>query len=153
MTTIAFRDGIVAFDSRFSEDNGTITPPGLIKAQPGRRHRVIYAWAGIHSEALTVVRKIEDMATPPWRRKRSVKLGLKDDETEIVIVTADNEVFTIDYRGWYPVRLPFLALGSGKDAALGAMYMGATARRAVAVACLVDATSGPPVNILKVSAL
>lgn len=40
---------------------------------------------------------------------------------------------------------PFHAIGSGAKAAMGAMYMGAAARRAVAVACSIDPYTAPPV--------
>jgi hypothetical protein len=38
----------------------------------------------------------------------------------------------------------FYAIGSGAKAALGALHMGATARRAVEIACRVDPYSAPP---------
>jgi ATP-dependent protease HslVU (ClpYQ) peptidase subunit len=44
---------------------------------------------------------------------------------------------------------PFYAIGSGCKAALGAMHMGADARRAVQVACKVDTYSGTPIVVME----
>jgi hypothetical protein len=45
---------------------------------------------------------------------------------------------------------PFYAIGTGADAALGAMHMGASAVRAVKVACKIDINSGLPAVYMKV---
>ena len=47
---------------------------------------------------------------------------------------------------------PFYAIGSGKQAALAAMHMGATPQRAVEIACLVDNYSGEPVDTMTIGA-
>lgn len=45
--------------------------------------------------------------------------------------------------------MPFLALGSGSKAALGALYMGADAVRAVEIARLADAYTGGPIQTMR----
>jgi hypothetical protein len=155
MTTIAVRDGIVAFDSRTSECDGTIREMMDRKAFVGVRHRVIYTGCGWSSELYRAVRMLEEMRMLPWHRKRMRKIDLKltDDETEAVVIESNGTIYLYDKGGWYPCSEAFLAFGSGKDAAHGAMHMGATAQRAVEVACRVDIQTGPPVHILKVSDL
>jgi ATP-dependent protease HslVU (ClpYQ) peptidase subunit len=46
----------------------------------------------------------------------------------------------------------FYAIGSGKQAALAAMHMGASPTQAVEIACLVDNSSGGPVDTLSIGA-
>lgn len=43
---------------------------------------------------------------------------------------------------------PFYACGTGAEAALGAMHMGADPRRAVEVAALVDNSTGGPIDVI-----
>ena len=53
-----------------------------------------------------------------------------------------------EYDKWCrPDRIKerFYAVGSGAKAALGAMHMGASARKAVAVACKIDPYTAPPI--------
>lgn len=52
--------------------------------------------------------------------------------------------------GPYPARVesPFLAIGSGRDYALAAMYLGHDARRAVEVACALDNSCGNGIDTL-----
>lgn len=47
----------------------------------------------------------------------------------------------------FPILDEFAAIGSGGDAALAAMYMGATPAEAVEIACRVDLHTGPPVVV------
>jgi len=57
-----------------------------------------------------------------------------------------------EYDKWCrPERVleKFYAVGSGAKAALGAMHMGASARRAVAVACRIDPYTAPPIVTMR----
>jgi hypothetical protein len=49
---------------------------------------------------------------------------------------------------WPAPQTAFAALGSGSDAALGALYHGASAREAVEIASLVDTATGDGVDSL-----
>lgn len=55
--------------------------------------------------------------------------------------------FDEDLGAW-EIEADFAAVGSGSDAALGAMACGADARKAVRIACKYDLHSRPPVHIL-----
>lgn len=64
------------------------------------------------------------------------------------LVLDSNGIFR--YEGnCYPYEIldEFAAVGSGADAAIAAMYMGATPEEAVEVACKVDLHTGPPVVV------
>ena len=65
----------------------------------------------------------------------------------------DGRVFSFETDGlWFePAEVPFMALGSGSKAALGALHMGADAVRAVEVASLADAYTGGPIITLRVA--
>jgi hypothetical protein len=54
---------------------------------------------------------------------------------DAMVVTPEGEIQVWDHRGVYEViKLPFYAVGSGKEVCLGAMEMGADARKAVKAA-------------------
>ena len=85
----------------------------------------------------------------PWERKTKLDLPDIGATTTVLVITKDARVYAFEGDSWYPLQGEFLAWGSGQDAALGAFHMGATARRAVEIACKVDRNSGPPVNCIK----
>lgn len=64
------------------------------------------------------------------------------------LVLDKNGVFRYEGNCYpYEVLDEFAAVGSGADAGLAAMIMGATPERAVTVACEVDLHTGPPVVV------
>ena len=75
------------------------------------------------------------------------KLG-KDDELEALVLTASG--LFVYGRDCVPEEIldEFYAIGTGAMAALSAMHMGATPRRAVEIACLVDNNTGGPVDVM-----
>jgi ATP-dependent protease HslVU (ClpYQ) peptidase subunit len=69
------------------------------------------------------------------------------DEVEAVILTRDGRL--LHYEGAerpFEVADEFISIGSGKEAAMAAMYMGADPRKAIQVASLVDANTGGPIH-------
>jgi hypothetical protein len=74
---------------------------------------------------------------------------------------ADFEALVLTEKGLYHfdeflcgglVEQPFFAVGSGAQAALGALHMGATPEQAILVACKVDSMTGEPVQIMDLHA-
>lgn len=144
MTTIAYRAGVMAADSR--------------------------AYAGFNAPLgrKTKIRRLEDgtlvgcssnqvgfgEAVLDWYTR-----GAKPDDvpkaTEInlalLVVKPGGEAFYA-YDGFNlsgPMTGDFFAVGSGALVAQGAMHYGATAERAVEIACKVDVWSGLPVITLR----
>lgn len=151
MTTIAFRSGILAADSRVTTDSeagGTRIficqklYKKTVKINGGDAEEVILATAGESAPGELFVE---------W-------FGTGKDVTEMrdtfVLGEADFEVLVLRQSGLYEVDKychlskvlnPFYAVGSGAKAAMGAMHMGADARKAVEIACKIDPYSAPPI--------
>ena len=73
----------------------------------------------------------------------------KDDWSGLLVVWDSGEIWKYE-RSPYPLKFPkqLFAIGSGRDFALAAMYLGKTAEEAVEVACVFDSGCGNGVDIL-----
>ena len=144
MTSIAVRDGIMAYDSRFV-DGTAISPLGLKKGWLSKRHPLFYACAGIYTTGLAISRALDRLTVLPWDDDTDITLPDDDGETTMFALHRDGRLFCFEGGSWYLNEGPFAAIGSGADSALGALHAGATAKQAVEISCLVDRNSGPPV--------
>ena len=152
MSTVVYRNGILAADSLMVQ--GSIKcPEGMNKISLGRTHPVIYAMAGRAAALATTVRIIEAMPVAPWDGADYPTRPPIDGNSELAIFHRDGRIISIEAEGmWFePADAPFMALGSGSKAALGALHMGATAEQAVAIASLVDTFTGGAVVMLRVA--
>lgn len=85
-----------------------------------------------------------------WRRTPESKPTFAEASSiEVLELTADGRLL------WWgaemvgvPIENEFYAIGTGAMAAMGAMSMGASPKRAVAVAALWDAATGPDVQVM-----
>ena len=66
----------------------------------------------------------------------------------VLILTRDGLFEADGYCRPERVLEPFYAIGSGAKAAWGAMHAGASARKAVAIACKIDPYSAPPITFM-----
>lgn len=139
VTTIAYRDGVMAGDSLVSD--GGLSVGACTKIHRIRGHLV----GGVGSLGAV-------MCFCDWFKKGAdeEKRPRVDNDFDTIVVSPSGEVI------WYSsdliptiFRAPFHAIGSGCAVALGAMHMGASARKAVQVAALVDQGTGLPVKTLK----
>jgi len=71
------------------------------------------------------------------------------DREAQAIVIHDGRVLSLSVDGWDSIRSDCYAMGSGKEAALGAMALGHTAEEAVRAACAIDIYTGGDVTVLK----
>lgn len=146
MTTIAFRSGLMAADSRTtveSEAGGArvFRCEKLYRVEsPKHGGEVIVGTAGETFSALVFL---------DW-----LKTEKSEGVDNLILGEADFTALVLTRRGLYEydkwcrgerILDRFYAVGSGAKAALGAMHMGADARQAVAVACRVDPFSAPPI--------
>lgn len=141
MTTLAYRDNILAFDSMITDSALT----GY--ATKGRKtSKYLIACAGEWQDCEAFLDWGEQGAVFEDRRK----FGL-DREVEIsgMIVDKKGKVWMYESR-LYPMVIdaPFYALGSGSHLALGAMAHGATAHQAVKIAAKFDPFTGGTVREL-----
>lgn len=134
MTTIAWRDGVMAADS--------LTTGGGVKSRATKLYRLddgrVVGCAGKYRFGLQFVEAL----------KRGELLNLDKEDTDsfhAIVMLPDGSL--VEYEdGRTPIRVEdrFYAIGSGTQSALAAMHCGKTAREAVEIACLVDdATAGP----------
>lgn len=160
MTTIAYKDGVLAADSCETvegEDSGTykglclkIFCVGAFRvalqgdSSPGM---VWLAWFRSVAEK-TVNNQYILWPTPPEMVDRFLDHGA---DFTAVVLCPNKRLFIYDEWG-LPIEVsePFYAVGSGAKAARGAMAAGAGAVAAVEAACVVDPYTSGPVHSEKV---
>ena len=136
MTTIAWDGRTIAADSQSTEGElRGLHPCKKLSKYKGN----IYAFAGTISTCKDVIR---------WLKRG----GKKDDFPAL----AELDFAVLQFKGGKcylyqsdptPIQvLPPYTMGTGKELALGAILAGATASRAVEIACDVDINSGLPVQ-------
>jgi ATP-dependent protease HslVU (ClpYQ) peptidase subunit len=144
VTTIAVRNGVMAADSRVTvqTEEGGSRVFRCEKLYPIRLERkpAVVGVAGGSFDGLAFLDWLVSGSTEPPDR-------LLDGEADFTaLVLTQHGLF--EYDKWCrPERVleRFYAVGSGTKAALGAMHMGATAHRAVSIACKIDPYSAPPI--------
>jgi hypothetical protein len=154
MTTIAFRAGTIAADSRVtvSTEAGGDRFFGCVKLFKklakihGKEQEVILATAGESAPGALFVEWFGSGKDVESMRDTFV---IGEADFTVLIVTHDG-LFEVDkWCCMEPVVItddkPYYAVGSGCKAALAAMAMGATAKRAVEIACGIDPHSAPPI--------
>lgn len=143
MTTIAYKDGKLAFDSKVTA-GGTHT--GFM-TKGKKTSKFLIAGCG----------SCEDLqAFIDWMDAGGVvadkKLfGLADREVDMaaLVVNKKNMVFHYEGRLYpYEVNSEYHAMGSGADFALGAMASGSSAQQAVRIASKLDTSTGGVVKEL-----
>lgn len=151
MTVVVVRDGVMASDSRAtleSEAGGIrfvhcekiykLTEMGLI--------------VGVAGDGFAALRFVE------WLRTKPTKKGKKRRDDMLVVGEADFSAIVLhksgkleEYDRWLtPEEIildvnQYYAIGCGAKAAMGAMAMGADAKRAVEVTCGIDPLCSLPV--------
>lgn len=143
MTTIAYRDGILAADSRvtYGEDSGARihTCKKLYRktvTQGKKSFDVIIATAGESSPGLLFVDWYGSGKPIP-----DTFLHLGGDFLCLVLTPSGLFEYDVYCRG-EPVSDDFYAIGSGAKAALGAMHCGKSAIEAVRIAARIDPYTG-----------
>lgn len=145
MTTIVFRAGIMAADSRCtmsSEAGGSRVSKcdKLYRKTTSDKEDVIIGLAGESGPGLVFL---------DWfGTGKDIPASLLEGEGDFTaLVLSKKGLF--EYDKWCRgerVKGRFYAVGSGAKAALGALYMGANAKAAVKIACKIDPyTAGPVV--------
>lgn len=142
MTCIAWDGKTLAADKRCSE-NGIINT--LTKIH--RIGDVLVGGSGTLSFVNAMVQWVRDgrvAADFPASQKD------KDDWQPFLVIEADGSVSFYD-RTCHPARYeqPQYAIGSGREIARTAMYLGKTAREAVEVACAMDSGCGNGIDTLE----
>lgn len=146
MTTIAFRNGVIAADSRISYStihNGErdkLARCGeylVALAGPTWLRHPLEAWAAEGARPDQVPEVLHDNA----------------DQFNALLVNRHGQVFQFDHGYLVPIEADYVAAGSGMLLALGAMAHGASAEQAVAAASLHDKNTGGSIRSAHISSL
>lgn len=151
MTTVAYKAGIMAGDSCWSYG-------GAVDTLSRKIHRLksgaLLGQAG-DNDARDIIAMLENVKTPAALPTRRALLDTRIDFFGL-LVFPKGRIFKISSSNLLPentacdvgvweVQMPFTAVGSGSEIALGAMAAGRSAKDAVAIACRYDTASRPPV--------
>lgn len=139
MTTIAYRNGILAADGRST--SGHL----IVNDKTTKIHRLsdgaLFALAGNDAYEAPMLHALEDGGPLPEYKFDN------DGGFIAVLVEVDGTLKTYEGEGEFSfVTADFAAFGSGADFAYGAMEMGAGAEEAVTVACRRDKNSGGAIH-------
>jgi hypothetical protein len=139
VTTIAYRDGVLAADTLITSGGDVIGQNTKI----GGKNGVLWGASGdaAWGHAFRGWMRAGMVGEPP---------PIPDDATGATIFLPNGSVVALHARGFECRNgLPFWADGSGADYALGAMQHGATAEQAVRAAMAWDTRTGGEITVLK----
>jgi hypothetical protein len=137
MTTIAYKDGILAVDS-------AVTCDGRYEGSCKKWLQVDGAVAGVTGQAMVLGRlkiAVDGEGFPDFD-------FLLLHDSELMLVSSAG-IFCVTKVGFLKIEAPFAAIGSGAGIAYGAMAAGASAEEAVKIACEYDCATRGPVAALK----
>ena len=149
ITTIAYRLGILAFDSKAVEND--TTHKGL--CDKGRQTKaLIMAGCGNASDIECVMNWLE--AGGGEDKKKDFNLYAREVKCEVIAIDKKGIVtFYEESCCGFTLEAPFFAIGSGYDLAMGAMAAGASAKEAIQIACKYNINTGGPVRTLNIQDL
>jgi hypothetical protein len=136
VTTIAYKDGIMAADAQISA-NGFVHSSALKIVRNARGD--LCGASGNQGFMVRFLSWFEkgEKGEPPSAQD-------KDEHYDVIIIRArkPHQALTINQTTLCPISGEFYAIGSGRSFALGAMMAGADAMFAVQIACKMDNYSG-----------
>lgn len=137
MTTIAYRDGIIAADG-LATRNGIIVERAGEKLQRLPNGHVVGVTGEVHRRQLFVEWYLDQSKERPDL-----------SETSVMVLT-EKGLFEYEGKcGFSQIHDKFTAWGSGSPAAMAAMQMGASAYEAVRVASEVDIYTGGAITSMR----
>lgn len=142
MTTLAYRDNILAADTQMTWADGSRRKVKKIVRLPDGS---LFAGAG-DAPAILKLKKWAEAGFPNKPKPRFSEAT----ELDCILVKPDGTAWLID-RCVSPEQIDddFVAIGSGGGYATGAMAMGASAIEAVEIAAKYDSSTGLPVDHVK----
>ena len=138
MTTIAYRNGVLAADTGVGL--GDMMLPERFQKIHRLRDGRLFAWTGVAGDGARVLAHFNNPKKPMPEKPDGVALII--DRRGIAWTLEEGAMLRV-------IGASYVARGSGKDFAYGAMAMGASAREAVKVAARFDLRSRPPVEALR----
>lgn len=142
MTTIAYRDGTLAADTAMCQ--GGVMMGAVVKiARRADGDMCGSAGDAAYNAAFTQWFLGGETESPPQAKQED---GILDRG---VIFRRTGKIEVFEPRGKFYVQAPYFAFGSGKEAALGAMFAGADAETAVRAAIQFDPHTDGEITVLK----
>ena len=161
MTTIAYRDGVLAADSGVFDVERNLHE-GATQKVFALTGGLLYAGAGDVDDR--AIRALLDNVRSPDQLPSTADLLAADTEISAIVVFPDGQVFTVmtscgdedadnPHLDWcaeiIPIKAPYVAIGSGKQIALGALWAGKSAIQAVESAIEHNVWTRGPVQSLR----
>ncbi len=143
MTTIAYKDGVIAADSQVND--GDMIAPEKCKKLHKLADGSVYAFTGLLAHGMELLSYLTDPegSMPCWSGGATIG----------IIARPNGKVYTYEGRGpWLKVDGNIGAWGSGQPYALGALLAGADAVKAVKIAKKLDPSTGGAVKSIVVKA-
>jgi 20S proteasome alpha/beta subunit len=153
MTTIAFKEGALAAD--------TMSVTAGLQGTHKKIHDLGSFWLGGSGDVYQIRKVVSwvqsmqpgyfsDMeSTAPHRWETwAFYDAQRCDPGALLVCKETRKCWRLDGDYWEQLDRPFYAIGSGRDFAMGAMQAGASAERAIEVACELDAYSSKPVEVV-----
>lgn len=128
MTTIAYRDGVLAGDTRATDGNTKL--PVACRKVWKLRNGCLFGAAGLNEGIKMLKNSLDGSDTPKLKGVNAI------------IVRPNGDILTYEGELWGKENAPYVALGSGRDFSLAAMWMGAHAIKAVKAGIHFDKNSG-----------
>ena len=144
MTIIAYKDGVIAADTQTSA-GGTIEGHVIKIARNSQGDLAGWCGEAVYGYAFLQWFMADHGGTLP----DATKTGDPTNTNRAMIVRRDGRVEIYEHKGFSIQEPGYMAMGSGRDIAFGAMFMGATAVRAVEAAIAHDTTCGGRVVSLR----
>lgn len=144
MSIICYRDGVLAADTRILHTDAGITRgTKMFRKRVGRRDHIL-GFCGALTRAMAYLDWYGSGKPMPDHLRQ-----LAPDEHFGVLVLIGKQLYEGDGM-FRPVEVEakFYAIGSGAQAALGAMRHGATALQAANIACEIDPSCGRPIVVM-----
>lgn len=148
MTTIAYKAGILACDSAWSDDFKMVAWQNKIRRFDTG---VLYGSAGAGDDR-ALLNLLHGIADPNFLPSYDDLAEIKADISALMVFP-DGRVFLVNTGEQDPGVMEMstpCAIGSGRQFAVGAMEAGATAIKAVEIACNRDCGSRGPIHSLKI---
>lgn len=137
MTTIAYRDGVMAADSQVTADDAWVMPYTAVKIRRATDGSLV-GFSGNVFKFDAFMDWLEDNKLP------RLDLG---NESKVLVVSPAGQVLIYMFDGQIAMTGPFCAIGCGVIPATAAMHMGASAERAVEIAALIDNCTGGKIQV------
>lgn len=144
MSIVCFKDGTMAADTRaIHDDAGIVRTTKLMRKRIGRREHLL-GLAGDVSYAMLFCEWYGSGKPMPDQLK-----SIPEEKKFSVLIYAGKKLYEADgICRPLEVESRFYAIGSGSQAALGAMRAGASALQAAKIACEIDSACGLPIQTM-----